>query len=466
MQVGPRSAVHALAALAAIGCGVDAAPPPLAVTAEETVYTFQDPANGSGPMWCFGSTCLVRAGGALVASGQELIAGAQPLNNVRCLLFERTAQGWVQRWADPAGRTREPSPLVCFPDGRVFMSVNPTLSALDAAGGGPACPQLLQFPAADLTTTPQAAMPGWSGTPQFTEHSYRSFAADGPRHELLLLQNVDHAGAEWAFRDASGAWGAQGQLKWPWGEDYEEPEPIRLCYPSVALRNRAVHFMGVSDIVEPNRAWRAAKRELTRSEWDYDFRRLFYAWSPDVTTGQFSQWIEVASREKTCGWVQPCDLWVAPDGAAHLLWTERALDERLRDRFYPGAKQSHSLEYAIVRQGEVVLRRTLIRGGEDQGSGEIPGFAHFQATPSGRLFVFYFIQGAAPDGRYFAQNRAMELYPDGTGGPQVVLPVATPLSSFFTATERAGCLPSSAVDVLGQPASGAREIRYLRLELE
>lgn len=465
MDISSRSAVYALGALA-LACRAGAADAPPQVTAEETVYTFQNPDNGSGPMWCFGSSCLVRSCDTLVASGQELIPGAQPLNNVRCLLFERTGTGWVQRWADPAGRTREPSPLVAFPDGRIFLSVNPTLTAPGSTGGGPALPQLIPFATSDLTTPLQPLLPLWGGTPQFTEHSYRSFVADGPRDELLLLQNVGYEGARWAFLDSSGAWSAQGLLKWPWGADYEEPEPIRLCYPSVALKDRTVHFLGVSDIVEPNRAWRAAKREITGQAWDYDFRRLFYAWCPDITTGQFSQWTEIASCEETCGWLQPCDLWVAPDGAAHLLWTERALDERLRERFYPEAKQSHSLEYAIVRQGQVVFRRTLLRGGEGQGSGEVPGFAHFQATPSGRLFVFYFIQGTGPDGRYFAENRLMELYPDGTGGPQVAVPLQTPLSSFFTASERAGCPPSRCIEVLGQPAGGANEIHYVRIELE
>ena len=57
--------------------------------------------------------------------------------------------------------------------------------------------------------------------------------------------------------------------------DYEEPEPIRVCYPNVMLKDRAVYFCGVSDIIEPKKEWRKFKRELTGKEWDYDFRRLF-----------------------------------------------------------------------------------------------------------------------------------------------------------------------------------------------
>ncbi len=126
------------------------------------------------------------------------------------------------------------------------------------------------------------------------------------------------------------------------------------------LKNRAVHFCGVSDIVEPYPEWRAYKKQLTGHEWDYDFRRLFYTWTPDITREKFRPWVEIASRDKTCGWISPGDLWLAPDGAVHLVWTERALDERLRAKFFPEAKQSHAVNYAIVREGKVVLRRTLM----------------------------------------------------------------------------------------------------------
>src|SRR5262249_13885378 len=149
------------------------------------------------------------------------------------------------------------------------------------------------------------------------------------------------------------------------------PQPIRVCYPTVALRDRAVYFCGVSDIVEPNAKWRDFKNQLTGKDWDYDFRRLFFTWTPDISSGKFRDWIEIASRDKTAGLLFPADLWVAPNGDVHLLWTERAIDERLREEFFPDAKQSHSLNYAVVRNGKVVLSRTLVQAGEGL-AGEIP----------------------------------------------------------------------------------------------
>jgi len=332
-------------------------------------------------MWCHGSTCLVRIGDEIFASGLETLAGPKPLNNCRWMLFQRTENGWEMVYVDESERTREPSPLAGFPDGRLFLSANPTLVPDPNTYSGPARPEILQF-ATDKPDAPaQTLLPTWSGQPEFTEHSYRSFAADGPSRELILFQNIGYTHAEWSFLDRNGIWSAQGQLKWPWGAEYDKPQPIRVCYPNVAIKDRAVHFCGVSDIVEPNLIWRAFKKELTGRNWDYDFRRLFYTWTDydfrrlfytwtdDITTGTFQPWVEIASRDKTGGWINPGDLWVAPDGAVHILWTERALDERLREKFFPDTKQSQALNYAVVRAGKVLSRRTeLRRGPRGQGA--------------------------------------------------------------------------------------------------
>ena len=176
-----------------------------------------------------------------------------------------------------------------------------------------------------------------------------------------------------------GQWTA-GKLVWPFGAEYDRPQPIRICYPDVALHNRAVYFCGVSDIQEPYEAWRSYKKELTGRDWDYDFRRLFFTWCEDIQTGKFHDWIEIASRDKTAGWIMPGDLWVAPDGGVHILWTERAIDTRLREKFFPDARQSQSLHYAVIRNGEVVLRRALVQA-EEGGPGLIASAARFHALP-------------------------------------------------------------------------------------
>jgi hypothetical protein len=434
------------------------------VEVEEEVYSFTNANNGAGPMWCAGSTTLVRAGDRVFASGLETIAGVPPLNNCRWVLFSREPGGW-QRMRVDEGRTREPAPLAAFHDGRVFLSANPTLLVHPQLKSGPARPDVWQFAAHQPAAPPVATTPVWKGNPAFTEHSYRSFAADGAAGELVLFQNIGYGHAEWTFRDRAGAWSAQGQLTWPWGAEYDKPGPIRVCYPTVALRDRAVHFFGVSDIVEPYQAWRAFKRELTGQEWDYDFRRLFYTSTRDITKEPFADWVEIASRDRTAGWLYPCDLWLGPDDEVHLLWTERAINERLRAKFFPEARQSHALNYAVVRAGKIVRRRTLIESTEDR-PGIVASAGRFHVLPDRRLIVVCYASGREPGGARVAENRIMEILPDGSVTAPVRLPLARPFTSFFTTTERAGSPRSRTLELLGPGAGGGNTIRYARVRLD
>lgn len=439
------------------------------VEVEELVYEYTPADNGAGPMWCHGSTCLVRLGDTVFASGLETIAGAPPLNNCRWTLWQRGSEGWRLARTDHSGRTREPSPLTTFPEpGLVFLSANPTLNPEGTSGGGPARPVLFEFGAAEPGGEPKTHWPGWRNhptPPPFTEHSYRSLAADGPGRELILFQNIGYTHAEWAFRDRGGDWSAQGQLKWPWGAEYDTPQPIRICYPNVALRQRAVHFVGVSDIVEPYAKWRQAKRELTGREWDYDFRRLFYAWSPDIARSGFRDWVEIASRDRTCGWISPGDLWLAPNGDVHIVWTERALDERLHAKFFPAEKQRHELNYAVVREGRVRSRRTLLAADEGK-PGLVVSLPRFQPLPDHRLCVFFHVQGTDVTGKAVAENRLLELRSDGSSGPMLSVPLRHGLTSYFTATVRGGSAPSRTLDLLGTRADQPNAICYARVRIE
>jgi len=433
------------------------------VEIEEDVYTYTNANNGAGPMWCSGSSSLVRSGEHVFASGLETIPDAKPLNNCRWLLFHRGSKGWERVRVDD-GRTREPSPLTAFHDGRVFLSANPTLGAGPQPGGGPARPDVLQFAANDPKAAPVSVTPAWQGEPKFTEHSYRSLAADGAAGELVLFQNIGYTHAEWTFRDRRGKWSAQGQLKWPWGAEYDKPEPIRVCYPNVVVRDRAVYFFGVSDVVEPYKAWREFKRELTGQQWDYDFRRLFYTWTRDITKKPFAEWVEIASRDKTCGWLSPGDLWLAPSGDVHLLWSERAIDERLRTKFFPEVKQSHALNHAVVREGKVIQRRTLMESREDK-PGIVGSAGRFHVTPNHRLFVVCYASGSEAGGRSVAENRILEILPDGSAGAAVRLPLAKPFTSYFTTTVRGGSPPSRTLEMLGTRAGAGNTISYAKVRL-
>lgn len=428
------------------------------VETEEIVYEYVNPDNGSGPMWCHGNTCIVRFGDHLVVSGMETIDDMLPYNNTRWMLFERTEAGWELFLKDEKERTREPSPLGLLKNaGKIILSVNPTLTE-QGIRNGPAAPQILRFDTSDLQAGYETLMPQWEGNPAFTEHSYRSLAVDGPADEFILFQNTGYSLAEWTYADGNGDWKRQGKLVWPWGEEYEVPQPVRICYPAVQLKDREVHFLGVSDIVEPKKAWKDYKFELTDRKWDYDFRRLFYTWSRDISTGQFQEWVEVSSREETAGHIFPCDLWLAPDNLVHVMWTERALDERLHSDFFPDEKQSHALNYAILREGEVIFRQPIMFSEESDEL--LPGRGRFQVTQDNRLFVFYYVHGKGAD---FKENRVIEILDDHSLSTPVKVTLQRPFISFFTASVRGGSEPSNVIDVFGEDEQ--HEMRYARIRI-
>ena len=59
------------------------------VKAEEEVYKFVNPNNGSGPLWDYGSTNIVRCGENVYVSQQETGEGVPPLSNTRWRLLKR-----------------------------------------------------------------------------------------------------------------------------------------------------------------------------------------------------------------------------------------------------------------------------------------------------------------------------------------------------------------------------------------
>lgn len=438
---------------------VPATPPaPLhpVVGTEEEVYRFTPADNGAGPLWCFGNTCIVRLGQQVFVSGIDTLPDYKPLNNVRWMLFQRsTDKGWQQVADGGDSHEREPCPLIGFDDGRLLLSTNPS-SAKPDQYDAPAKPLVLQFDRFDAGKPSEykTLVPKWNREIAFHGHTYRSFVADGPRHELILFYSTDYDKTYWTFCDSQGRFAAQGEIDFPYEKNDEKPGPVRVCYPVVQLKDRAVHYLGVSDIIEPKSAWRDHKKQLTGREWDYVFRRLYYTWSDDVTSGQFHPWVEVANVEETAGHLFPCDLWIAPDGRVHVLWSEEATDTRLREKFLPKAQQSRALNYAILRDGKVLVRQTIARWDEG-GRGEDVGRGRFHVTADGRLLVFYYAGG---------KNWLAEMAEGGTIRPRMAVPLKQPMGMFFTATVRGGSAPSDVLDVLGAGETN-QTMRYAAIRL-
>lgn len=461
----------------------------VAVEAEENVYSSRYSNNGASPIWCFNNTCIVRKGEQLFVGGYERAPTGKPLNDCRWVLWQRTAEGWQRAQTDERGRTREPSPLACLPGGRLLLSVNPTLLPPEAGGGGPARPELLEFAAAQPQAAPHVWLPGWQGQPAFNEHSYRTLAVDAATGEAILVQNAGYANAEWALRDRRGQWHS-GQLAFPryapgdlapFGASHG-----RVNYPVVALQDRAVHFCGAvaydnwarvrtaADLglgADPNAAGASGMAGRQRGNRT---RRLLYAWTAMIGEQAFGDWLEIDNTFDDGGWLFATDMHLDATGLVHLLWFRSPMLQPLRDALYPDIKRVYRIEYATLRDGKILSRRTLVRAGEgadpaiptdldqvgrpyvllngDRILGDAIPTPRFHVTPDGRRFVVYYVT----DGKALSENRILEIHPDGTASAPVTIPFKHPLTQFFTASLRAGCAPADTLDLLGHRRGGWR----------
>jgi len=453
------------------------------VVAEETITAFEDFHNDASPMWAFGSRTIARSGDTVFAVVPEVGADARPYCNTRWVLYRRPDGGaWERVQASPSFDEREPCPLALLPGGQLMLSVNPAREhtyTMDNGSWGFRCePGLLQFTTAALERPPTPIELPWDQQYDFSAHTYRAFAADPVAGTMLLSTQVpvnDDLQHAYLFFDAGGRVLRQGLLRFP----------MRGCYQQIAVRGNAVYMMAISDEKEPNPAWRACKREHTGQSWDYDFRQLFFTWTPDITTTEFSPPLTVFSRDDTAGHLLNLDLVLDADGDAHLLFRDRNIwHPFMRDRFFPGTRITVALKYARVCNGRVIDRQTLLEAEEalapetqkartveemPEGQlyalwsqhglrmrGPVPEYGTFHTTPDGRRFVIWYQSG--PE----AGNFIRQVQPEP--GPPQRLPLGTPLTQFYAACPRNGCLPSHTVDLFGVPGNEL-QVRYIQLRI-
>lgn len=431
---------------------------------EDDIYQYVPANNGAGPMWGNGMTTVVRVKDDVYACGLETDPGVKGLSNCRWTLFRRFQSGWKLEARDPVNLTREPASLAVWNKDRILLTANPKL----ADSCTEYClthPEILSFDRRNLHRPYERLIPEWKTNPGFNDHSYRAFAVDRQGQEMIFFQNYMYHHAEWSFRDRHGRWAASNAIKWPL-ETYGGKEvPLRLCYSNVALRNRKVFFFATADVVEPVEEWKAHKLAVSGSQWDYVFRRLFFCWSDDITQEKFHPWIEIANLDKTAGYIRNQDLWLSPDGSVYLLWTEKAIDERLREKFFPKERQEWSIRCAILREGKIREKATILSSKEGDPDVLAPGTARFHATPDGRLFVVCYVSGQRADGSRISENRITEINKDGRAEATAVIALKKPFTGFQTANERAGCEPSFLLDMLGTREGKENTISYAGIRI-
>jgi hypothetical protein len=345
--------------------------------------------------------------------------------------LRRRNDGWGVVAEAEGYHQREPCPLGISEDA-LFMNVNDSLTE-PGTNYKPCQPYLLRFGlSGGMSHPPTPIMPKWDGVPYFTDHSYRGFALDRSRGEVLMLNvdnrtTIDHA---WCYLSAAGETIASGSVHFP----------FRGCYSQAALREGAAWVMAISDIVEPVEEWRKYKHEKTGRDWDYVFRILYFTWSHDLREAGLVTPIEIANVDETGGHIGNQDLWVSADGRAYLMYTEREVQSALlRDRFFPARSVLDSLNLAVVEDGEVVERHTLVEGTPERSVSR----ARFHETPDGKVYAVLYVSGKE------IRNELMQIYPEIRPAETVPLPLERPFTSFCLASVRAGNAPSNVIDIFG-----------------
>ena len=453
--------------VALMGFAQEALPLKVTVEVDEEVYAYVPPFNGADPFWCRGSTTLVQAGDAVFASGLETIPDAKPLHNVRPILFRRDTTGWKQIWRDEQYRTREPCPMGVFSDNTVLLSANPSL--VPDQRSGPARPEVYAFAAAQPNRPPQVLLPRWDGKPEFREHTYRTFSVDRARSEFILFCNVGTNHSEWAFRAQNETWHG-GQLAWMPRKDPDfapyKSKFARANYPNVILANKAVHFCGASAHNQWDRVGPDRNAELSgRKSWGNRWRRLIYTTTPDITTKPFAPWLEIDNTFATGGWLFPGDMWLAPDGAVHIVWHRGPIHWKLGHDHFPDIKRITSLEYAVLRDGKISNRKTLVASDDRNGPVRAGMTVRFHPAPDGQLFIVYRMWGKE-EGQDINRQQLMQILPAKTFGRSAPIPLKHPLINVFTTTPRAGSAPSPILHLFGHHRDGKRHTaRYARVRI-
>ncbi|NLN92926.1 MAG: hypothetical protein GX130_06440 [Candidatus Hydrogenedens sp.] len=409
------------------------------VERECDIFTLLPPDNGSGPLWSAGCSQIARLGDEVYVSVMETGEDVPLLCNTRWRFLRLGESGW-ETVAEPEGyRQREPASLAVLPPRQLALYVNDSLEP-PGVKYGPCLPHLLSFTVTEDGVEEKAFLPQWSKQHHFTDHSYRGYAADAKKG-LLLMLNIDATTSvqQACLMDQQGKTLALGFLEFP----------IRACYPQVALQDKAVHVLAIGDIVEPVEAWRTYKFQQTEQQWDYVFRRLFYAFTPDLTRENFGEALEIDSVDDTCGYMRNQDLWISPDGEAWILYTRREVqNELMRDRFFPDKSILDSLWLARIREGKIVHKEMLIAGTEESQATQ----ARFHESDNGALYAILFVSGTQ------GGNKALRLNPEDTDKTLIDLPLEEALSAYCLAGTRFGNAPSSIVDFYGTP--GENRYRY------
>jgi hypothetical protein len=434
------------------------------VVADEIITTTTPARNGAGPTWCVGAPLLVRENRTVWASISVTDPEAEPYCNTHWELWRRPeAGGWERVRSGAAASEREPCPLFLPEPDKLMLSIHPKLLERDRSSGGEHTwycqPAIAGFDPANPADDPKLVQPEFAGRPVFGQHSYRTVGVDSASGSFLLMSIDRQDDFHMTRRDRSGAW-----------HPVAAPEfPIRSCYPNIVLQGGEGHVFAIGDIKEPVEAWRAEKLRVLNRDWDYAFRRVFYAWSPDLASGRFETPLEVDSVDSTAGWAFNLDMAIDARGRVHLLWVRQNIHyDFLRDRFFPDTPIVEEVRHAVLEKGRVASTETLLRREVDGGtSGWGASTGRFHQLPDGRLVAVLSTDVEIAEGHPTRALLLQELDLDAHASPPAVrVALETPLPGnwIFTNTTRGGSQPDNNLDILTTSTrDGVISVRYINV---
>jgi len=162
------------------------------------------------------------------------------------------------------------------------------------------------------------------------------------------------------------------------------------------------------------------------------------------------------------------DSWLAPDGRLHMVWQKSPIHPRLRSTYFPDIKRDWRVCYAVLKDGKVLGKRTILAGGETTGPLRPEGYIghpRFHITPDHTIYVLCKLIGITPETKAKTGTYAIRIGSDGAASAPVRVPLERHIrSSFFTATPRAGNQLTDAADLLiADTIDGKPVVRYARL---
>lgn len=424
---------------------------------EEKIARVEIESDSPGPLWNYGSTTIARYGDKVYASIPELKHNHNSLCNMRWILLERSLPGyWRAVSSGSLYNEREPFPLGIRPAGKLILSVNPCKDIRNYLPNNKTAhnstPMLIEF---DLCNFKRKKLyPKWNkSNPKFTEHSYRGMSIDFLNNDLLLLNISGYDGYAWSYANSDGLWVKNGFIRYP----------IRSAYPQVALRNKTAAIVTVSDVIEPNSAWRNLKKMILNQDWDYDFRQLFFSYTPDITAVDFSPPLTIASMDETAGHIRNMDLWIDSQGRCHILYTQRNIWRNcIRDHFFPNIPIQVSLKYCIISEGYVTYRSTLLECTENLNdnlqtswTGNLANYACFHIGQNEEIYVIVHLASSNfTSGNYIFQ--VDQFSPNKLKKIKLI----SPQEAFFCASPRLGSQPSNTVDLYSTEVGWSYEDFY------